>query len=75
MGKKKKKVKKSNKIDYGSVEFHCPKCNYHFKIAWETIWSIQECTHGYVGYHLQDTFISCDKCGSIVSEETNTETY
>ena len=42
---------------------------YAFDIDWETIWEIQECTHGYVGYHLNDTFISCPKCDAICEDE------
>ena len=30
---------------------------------------IQECTHGYVGYHLNNTFISCPKCDEIFDDE------
>lgn len=51
------------------MEFYCPKCDYKFEVDWETIWDIQECTHGYVGFHLNDTFISCDKCGEICSDD------
>jgi Fe2+ or Zn2+ uptake regulation protein len=68
MGKKKKK-KKVQKVDYGSAEFYCRHCDYTFEIDWETIWDIQECTHGYVGYHLNDTFISCPKCDEICGDE------
>lgn len=64
MGKNRKK-KKVQKEDYGSVEFYCRTCDFKFEISWETIWDIQDCTHGYVGYHLNDTFISCPKCNEI----------
>lgn len=67
--KKKKKTKKKQQEDFGSVEFHCTHCGHSFEVDWETIWDIQEFTHGYVGYHLNDTFISCDKCGEIVNDE------
>lgn len=71
MAKKKKKPKQKQKEDFGSAEFYCSKCDYKFEVEWETIWTIQECTHGYVGYHLNDTFISCEKCGELcVDEET-----
>lgn len=66
MGKRKKT---KEKIDYGSVEFYCKHCDYTFEMDWETIWEIQECTHGYVGYHLNGTFISCPKCDEICGEE------
>ena len=69
MVKKKKKSKQKKKEDFGSAELYCAKCNYKFEVEWETIWAIQECTHGYVGYHLNDTFISCDKCGEIFGDE------
>ncbi|KGA96753.1 hypothetical protein BALCAV_0214450 [Alkalihalobacillus alcalophilus ATCC 27647 = CGMCC 1.3604] len=65
---------KRKKEDYGSVELYCEKCNYHFEMEWEMIWDIQECTIGFIGYQLNDTFISCEKCGSIISEETDIDT-
>lgn len=68
MGKKKKK-KKVQIVDYGTAEFYCRHCNYNFKIDWETIWDIQEHTHGYVGYHLNNTFISCPKCDEVCVDE------
>lgn len=73
MEKKKKNHKQKQREDFGSVEFHCKKCDYKFKVDWETIWAIQECTHGYVGYHLNDTFISCEKCGEICTDEDDIE--
>nr|WP_263323559.1 hypothetical protein [Neobacillus sp. Marseille-Q6967] len=66
---KKKKQKKGKKEDYGSAEFYCRHCDYKFEMDWETIWWFQECTHGYVGYHLNDTFISCPKCNEICRDE------
>jgi Fe2+ or Zn2+ uptake regulation protein len=63
MKKKKKKSKQTQKEDFGSAEFYCAKCDYKFEVDWETIRAIQECTHGYVGFHLNDTFICCEKCG------------
>lgn len=65
MGKK----KKVEKVDYGSVELYCKHCDYTFEMDWEIIWEIQECTHGYVDYHLNDTFISCPKCDEICTNE------
>jgi hypothetical protein len=29
----------------------------------------QELTHGYADYHLFDTYISCEKCDHIISED------
>jgi hypothetical protein len=39
MGKKKKrrKPKQVQKEDFGTAEFYCKKCDYHFEIDWETI--------------------------------------
>jgi len=34
-------------------------------MEWETIWDMQEMTHGYVGYHLYDTYICCPDCGEL----------
>lgn len=65
MGKK-KKVKK---VEYGHAELYCKHCKYTFEMPWEIIWDIQECTHGYVGYHLDDTYISCPKCGEICDND------
>ncbi|CAH2716696.1 hypothetical protein BACCIP111895_03884 [Neobacillus rhizosphaerae] len=66
MGEKKKKSKQRQKEDFGTAEFYCAKCDYKFEIDWETIWGIQEITHEYVGYHLNDTFISCEKCDDLI---------
>ncbi|MDR7002624.1 hypothetical protein [Neobacillus niacini] len=73
MGKNKKISKRKQKEDFGSVEIHCSKCNHRFEIPWETIWDIQEITHGYVGYHLYGTYTSCEKCGEICTGEENVE--
>ncbi|WHY87063.1 hypothetical protein QNH39_04155 [Neobacillus novalis] len=73
MGKKRNKSKQKQKKEFGSAEFYCSKCDYKFEVDWETIWAIQECTHGYVGYHLNDTFISCEKCGEICGDEEKIE--
>ncbi|MBI0580894.1 hypothetical protein IEC97_26555 [Neobacillus cucumis] len=73
MTKKKEKPKHKQKEDFGSVKIHCSKCNYRFEVPWETIWDIQELTHGYVGFHLNSTYISCEKCGEICTEEESTE--
>ncbi|WP_066307531.1 hypothetical protein [Bacillus sp. FJAT-29814] len=67
MGKK-KKSKPIAQEDFGSVEFHCLKCDSTFEVKWETIWDIQECKHGYVGYDLNDTLIWCEKCGELINE-------
>jgi 5-methylcytosine-specific restriction endonuclease McrA len=75
MGKKRRKKKKdtSNVIeDFGTCELYCKDCDYTFEIEWETIFSIQECTHGYVGFDLNDVFIDCPKCGKIVTDNDST---
>ena len=51
------------------MELYCKHCDYSFEIDWETIWEFQECTHESVGYHLNDTFISCLKCDEICGDE------
>ncbi|PLT29625.1 hypothetical protein [Peribacillus deserti] len=71
--KKRKQKQKQKKKEFGTASFYCRQCDYHFEIDWETIWDIQESTHGYVGFHLNDTFISCDKCGVVVTEEEEPE--
>lgn len=74
MGKKRRKKKnKATKeiVDFGRCELYCKACDYKFEIDWETIFEIQEMTHGYVGYHLNDVFINCPKCDEIISEDSN----
>jgi hypothetical protein len=66
MGNQKKKVLKEN---FGSPEFYCSNCDYYFEVAWETIWDIQEFTHGYVGLHISETDISCKKCNNSIKDE------
>ena len=72
MVKRKRKTSILNNTEnLGSAKFYCSKCNHKFEIDWKTIWDIQECTHGYVGYYLNNTFISCEKCGEICSDEAS----
>ena len=50
MGKKKRKkriVKETE--DFGTCVLHCKDCDYEFEMDWETIFAIQECTHGSIG--------------------------
>jgi hypothetical protein len=68
-GKNTKRKKKEKKGDHGSMSFHCQHCDYDFEVEWETIWDIQECTHGYVGYHTNDVYISCPKCDRVVNDD------
>ncbi len=74
MGKKrwKKRIVKETE-DFGTCVLHCKDCDYKFEMEWETIFAIQECTHGYVGYHLNDVFIDCPKCHEIISDNFEDE--
>ncbi|TYS17809.1 hypothetical protein FZC78_08115 [Rossellomorea vietnamensis] len=70
MGRKKKRRQKEEEAkDSGAREFHCNRCDLKFEVEWEDIFMIQELTHGYVGFHINDTFISCPQCDEIVEEE------
>ncbi|MBB5172616.1 hypothetical protein [Texcoconibacillus texcoconensis] len=71
MGKKKRKNKKrfNETEDFGTCVLYCKECNYEFEVDWETIFEIQECTHGYVGFHLNDVFIDCPKCHVTISDK------
>ncbi|WP_096201864.1 hypothetical protein [Bacillus sp. FJAT-45350] len=72
MGKeKKKKCIVEETEDFGICVLYCKDCNYTFEIDWETIFAIQECTHGYVGFHLDDVMIECPKCHKFISNSTN----
>ncbi|WEG11160.1 hypothetical protein PU629_13380 [Pullulanibacillus sp. KACC 23026] len=73
--KEQKKLKKTaeEKEDFDTCSFYCKTCDHKFELEWEIIFEIQECTHGYVGYHLNDVFINCPKCDRIVTEEPDEE--
>lgn len=76
MGKKgKNKHKKKKTEDFGTCSFYCKPCDYTFEIEWQTIWDIQEMTHGYVGFHTTDTFISCPKCERIIDENDEVDPF
>lgn len=75
MGKRKPKRNKNKKEDFGTCEFHCKHCSHTFEIEWETIWDIQEVTHGYVGFHTTDTFISCPKCDKMIDDNGDDLSY
>ncbi|MHB9145743.1 MAG: hypothetical protein ACYC5Y_10470 [Symbiobacteriia bacterium] len=32
-------------------------------MPWETIFAIQECTHGYVGFDVSQDYLACPRCG------------
>lgn len=73
MGKKNYKMRKNKNTveyeDYGNAEFHCPFCGHYFEVPWMDIFDLQECTHGFVGWHLNDVYIACPKC----DKNANTE--
>lgn len=72
MGRKKRKKRAIKETeDFGTCELYCKDCDFEFEMDWETIFAIQECTHGYVGYHLNDVFISCPKCHEIISSNSD----
>ncbi|KAF0825111.1 phage terminase large subunit family protein [Cytobacillus firmus] len=64
----KRKKNKKKKEDFGTCEFHCKHCSHTFEMDWETIWDLQEMTHGYTGFHTDDTFISCPKCDRLIDD-------
>lgn len=66
MGKRKSK---KNIEDFGICEFYCKHCRHTFEMDWETIWDLQEMTHGYTGFHTADTFISCPKCDRLIGDD------
>ncbi|MFE4522549.1 hypothetical protein HUN92_05770 [Bacillus firmus] len=68
MGKESQKRIKMKKEDFGTCEFHCKHCSHTFEMDWETIWDLQEMTHGYTGFHTDDTFISCPKCDRLIDD-------
>ncbi|MDQ1147397.1 hypothetical protein QE429_004224 [Bacillus sp. SORGH_AS 510] len=71
--KKKRKNKTTKESEHlGACVLYCKKCDYEFEMEWVTIFDIQEVTHGYVGMHLNDVYISCPKCKEIISEECDT---
>jgi hypothetical protein len=67
--KKSNRKKKTAQEDFGTCSFYCRDCDYEFEVEWGTIWAIQECTHGYVGFHTNDTYIFCPKCEKIVDND------
>ncbi|MBM7649269.1 hypothetical protein JOC78_002222 [Bacillus ectoiniformans] len=65
---RKQRKKKQKKEDFGTCSFYCKPCQYEFEVEWETIWELQELTHGFVGFHTEDSFISCPKCHELVED-------
>ncbi|MCM3761095.1 hypothetical protein M3212_09905 [Alkalihalobacillus oceani] len=76
MGKKKRKNKKrinEETDNFGTCVLYCKDCNYEFELEWDLIFAIQESTHGYVGFHLEDVMIDCPKCHEIISTSSKDE--
>ncbi|MBU9713445.1 hypothetical protein [Evansella tamaricis] len=71
MSKKKRKKRVVQETeDFGTCELYCKDCDYVFEVDWETIFAEQECTHGYVGFYLNDVLIECPKCHKTISGES-----
>jgi hypothetical protein len=68
----KKRRKKSTKEELGYASFYCEGCEKEFDVSWYDIFSMQEGTHGYVSYFIEQEYIGCPKCGENVNE-TNHE--
>lgn len=49
--------------DLGSLILCCAQCRLPFELAWETIFAIQESTHGYVGFDVSQDYLACPRCG------------
>ena len=67
--KKTKKTQHNSNEDFGSREFYCANCNVTFEVNWIDIFSLQEITHGYVGFEIQNEYIACPKCGRNANDE------
>lgn len=50
-------------LNLGSLILCCPQCRVPFEMDWETIFAIQECTHGYVGFDVSQDYLACPRCG------------
>ena len=66
-----KKKNSTVEKELGSCSFYCKNCDIEFEIDWSDIFELQEMTHGYVGYDLNNLYISCPKCGEYINEENN----
>ncbi|OLS38302.1 hypothetical protein BTR22_07400 [Alkalihalophilus pseudofirmus] len=62
--------KKKQSISLGSYEFHCCHCDIVFEVEWEQIMELQELTHGFAGFHVNDVYIECPKCAKPAAECT-----
>lgn len=71
MAKKRKAGKRINRTEneLGNCTFHCEKCVIEFEVEWNDTFSIQEATHGYVGFDLHDDYIACPHCGENANEK------
>lgn len=68
MKKKRRKIKRRNE-DLGTCAFHCKQCDIEFEVDWMDIFSLQEGTHGFVGFDLYEEYIPCPKCGENANEQ------
>lgn len=71
-GKKHKRHKKSKREvpDLGSADFDCPQCGHRFEVPWLEIFELQEMTHGFVGFELQNEYIACPKCSAHANRDS-----
>ncbi len=58
-----KRKRRSRAEDLGELMLYCPPCQLDFGMPWETIFAIQECTHGYVGFDVSQDYLACPRCG------------
>lgn len=70
MAARKRKRPKHEVPDLGSAEFECPKCGHCFEVPWLEIFELQEMTHGFVGFEIQNEYIACRKCGANANRES-----
>jgi predicted RNA-binding Zn-ribbon protein involved in translation (DUF1610 family) len=70
VARKKRKRSKQEVPDLGSATFECPQCGHPFEVPWLQIFDLQEMTHGFVGFELQNDYIACPKCGANANRES-----
>jgi Zn finger protein HypA/HybF involved in hydrogenase expression len=62
------KRKKSIEAELGYASFYCEDCKKEFEVSWYDIFMMQEATHGFVGYYIEQEYIVCPKCGGNVNK-------
>lgn len=70
MAGKKRKRREPKVPDLGSADFECPSCRHSFSMPWLEIFELQEMTHGFVGFELQNEYVACPKCGANSNRES-----